>query len=865
MKPILWEFRKLRIATLIATVIAAAYVLFNPTILYWHNDYIWLFCSLHVGLITYLASSNQSPEALFLYSRGISRNRIWSAKVLATALSIAVTWGLALILMVSGARQSIQDAFLNPEAVLFPFEEGRFIWCILLIYGFFFAVFHFLWVRDRVSSSIWNMCWMAIAAVAVVYGFHITHDAFGIWTAPCVLGFMVSLLIASRYVHRCIEINQRNQSLEYTGTEEAASWIDAAFVSILLGAATAGNLCTMSNRYGSYNMFDHGFSILLGAIAIWLLATLLIALLAKKRCLKFGMLLAGGVVLFNGFFLAQIKRESGAGWARPSWAELRNLSPAETTYVFRPAFPGATPLWLNGKNIGPLPQSISGTEMSAILARSKEEMLEANGWTPLSIPTPTGPGTSNRREYDIKTVTIQCKLTQQGKPLGIRYTGVSMSIDAEKTHRTIAIGLDNTAGHGDLDYAKKHPSFDDMIRFAQVNNYEVSEEWIAQLVRLNINKWYFLETYLLCRDDALKTLLTKVVQRRFGLRESDSLEMFVNNPLFQNGYHSNTGLEAEYIVRYSDELGTLCAEVNDIDTMLETMTAAFNRPPPLHNEVDRHFDFCLDLLPNLVAQLKALSPKDLATYRERLDELALAICKRDDDELFVKSCGLPSALLEEYCQRRFIASGEWIWSQDSYEEGSIRPKDYGREEAKLSNFVDERIPFSVNKWWLFLVKADTPRGRDLYQTYRADVMTAAHYLLAKFAVHRSQGSVTKKVPCPRGIFSDVLFFDHHLGKNSTANEFLPVFCEKLLAARQTAEMVELFRYLKPMGKSLNHELLYPFLNSYITMEDYPRAEYIVKAFQFCDREKQVQLLEFARQHANNAPEPNKKLPEDIKR
>ncbi|OVE77976.1 hypothetical protein BVX99_01225 [bacterium F16] len=76
MKPILWEFRKLRIATLVGTVIAAAYVLFNPTILYWHNDYIWLFCSLHVGLITYLASSNQSPEALFLYSRGISRNRV---------------------------------------------------------------------------------------------------------------------------------------------------------------------------------------------------------------------------------------------------------------------------------------------------------------------------------------------------------------------------------------------------------------------------------------------------------------------------------------------------------------------------------------------------------------------------------------------------------------------------------------------------------------------------------------------------------------------------------------------------------------------------------------------------------------------
>ncbi|OVE77991.1 hypothetical protein BVX99_01020 [bacterium F16] len=202
MKPILWEFRKLRIATLVATVIAAAYVLFNPTILYWHNDYIWLFCSLHVGLITYLASSNQSPEALFLYSRGLSRNRIWTAKVLATALSIALTWGLALILLLAGTRQSIQDAFLNPEAVLFPFEEGPFIWCILLVYLFYFGLYHYIWVPDEKDCP-WPL---ALVATALVFFVKVnTHHA-GWWTLPTVIIIAAGMLIVSRNVHKTSEL-----------------------------------------------------------------------------------------------------------------------------------------------------------------------------------------------------------------------------------------------------------------------------------------------------------------------------------------------------------------------------------------------------------------------------------------------------------------------------------------------------------------------------------------------------------------------------------------------------------------------------------------------------------------------------------
>ncbi|OVE77978.1 hypothetical protein BVX99_01235 [bacterium F16] len=202
MKPILWEFRKLRIATLVATVIAAAYVLFNPTILYWHNDYIWLFCSLHVGLITYLASSNQSPEALFLYSRGLSRNRIWTAKVLATALSLAVTWGLALILMVSGARQAVQDAFLNPEAILMPFEEGPFIWFILLLYVFYFGLYHCILSPDKQGLP-WPL---AAVATALVFYVRVNAHHVGCWTPPTVIVIATVFLLVSRSVHRTSEL-----------------------------------------------------------------------------------------------------------------------------------------------------------------------------------------------------------------------------------------------------------------------------------------------------------------------------------------------------------------------------------------------------------------------------------------------------------------------------------------------------------------------------------------------------------------------------------------------------------------------------------------------------------------------------------
>ncbi|OVE77989.1 hypothetical protein BVX99_01010 [bacterium F16] len=209
MKPILWEFRKLRIATLIATVIAAAYVLFNPTILYWHNDYIWLFCSLHVGLITYLASSNQSPEALFLYSRGISRNRIWSAKVLATALSIAVTWGLALILMVAGVRQAVQDAFLTPEAMLMPSEEGMFIWHMVVTYCFFLGIYQYAWTRGKLNKAgMIASCGIGLAGTLTFYSFRIaTPIPFGVWAALIPIIFSAIVLVRSCTMHKHNEIS----------------------------------------------------------------------------------------------------------------------------------------------------------------------------------------------------------------------------------------------------------------------------------------------------------------------------------------------------------------------------------------------------------------------------------------------------------------------------------------------------------------------------------------------------------------------------------------------------------------------------------------------------------------------------------
>ncbi|OVE77979.1 hypothetical protein BVX99_01240 [bacterium F16] len=815
MKPILWEFRKLRIATLVATVIAAAYVLFNPTILYWHNDYIWLFCSLHVGLITYLASSNQSPEALFLYSRGLSRNRIWTAKVLATGLSIAVTWGLALILLLAGVRQAVQDAFLNPEAMLMPSEEGTFIWCILLMYGYYIAIYHYILVRSRVpgSGTFLGVC-LAIIATATLFSVRGAAHLPLIWAVPFLCVFVVTLLIRSRIMHRSIEISWEGNSVRPEASTNTALWDTFTLSSLMIAATIAFLLVTGPEPdaivYWHYYGWDGWGKCLFWGIS-WFLLTVMWSFDSKAKRTMVSAIAFIGISL-----LMQLGYNPGE----------RPLTPQETVYHITTTEPlSPAEVWLNGHLAGTTPLTISGIRMHEILTKPLE--FDTTGWGKV---TPFG-------EYkSLPKDSVWCRVKQLGKFHKGFFRLKKRFYDADENRQILSIQVSAWYQKGkerNSWYAARSIEggmyLNDMRWHAELSDYQVSDEWRRRLMELPTERVRYTQFYNACPDQRLKSELADILLDSCGLKRDDSIEAFIRHyyrDTDKGGYHAT-----DCYINMFDDVVDLCDEVNDTSSLLLKMTDTFRRPgrwrygthySRYRNEI--FYTSYHDLLPFVSERIKTAAEKD-EQVMQQVEELAIAICRRNDDSLYLNAVGLPSKTLEEFYWRNYQASGGWVWSKDYGNPDGITIGEYTdpRDVASTSSPV-----FRLNKWWLFLVRMNTPRSKELITAARSDILSAAHYLL----------TASFKSSYPTQYLHNALF--SHMGSEmvSLTNEFLPQYGEGLLKNSHFSR-TDIFEYLRAAGHVIDPQRLHPVIDEMLTQRTNIA---LIQAFRFLGPDAQITLL-----------------------
>ncbi len=110
-----WYFRAARPVTLPAAGAAALFVVAYSGRL---RDAVFLpfaFVALQSVLSAWLMSRFNSPAAAYLYTRGFTRDRLWTHRVLAHLLSVLAVWGPVSLCVWLGVRSSLQDHILkNP-------------------------------------------------------------------------------------------------------------------------------------------------------------------------------------------------------------------------------------------------------------------------------------------------------------------------------------------------------------------------------------------------------------------------------------------------------------------------------------------------------------------------------------------------------------------------------------------------------------------------------------------------------------------------------------------------------------------------------------------------------------------------------
>jgi hypothetical protein len=119
-----WYLRAARPATLLAAVLAALFTLLHPSRLIAAVFLPFIFITLHSVVSTRLMCRFDSPAAGFLYTRGFTRNRLWSHRIAAHLLNVLAVWGPASLIIWFGIRSTLQDhVFENPCYPLFKADD----------------------------------------------------------------------------------------------------------------------------------------------------------------------------------------------------------------------------------------------------------------------------------------------------------------------------------------------------------------------------------------------------------------------------------------------------------------------------------------------------------------------------------------------------------------------------------------------------------------------------------------------------------------------------------------------------------------------------------------------------------------------
>lgn len=199
-------------ATLLGVLGLTAYALLWPDVMsgrdVWPSLLIFVQCLLLAGLLGRI----RSPALAFVYSRGYSRDALWSHILLASALSVLAAWLPAALIVWTGLRSALHDRVLESPyfPIMAPSEmQAPLVW--LALSPLFVVAFHYTWIRSGQSTrggsgGALAALAMLIALVTAISMPQALHGWFAWFTGIAYLAVVISFLLGGRILHRSLEV-----------------------------------------------------------------------------------------------------------------------------------------------------------------------------------------------------------------------------------------------------------------------------------------------------------------------------------------------------------------------------------------------------------------------------------------------------------------------------------------------------------------------------------------------------------------------------------------------------------------------------------------------------------------------------------
>jgi hypothetical protein len=199
--------------TLIALPVMLLFVLFYRGVLQWQNVWMSLFIMVHSIMIVFSLGRFRSRSFAYIYTRGYSRDELWSNKMIATVIAIMFVWVPMAVVVWLPVRSAIQDKmFLSPYFPLMMIREATAPLFWLFAYAVLVPMFHYVWIRraqpTRGGSGavLLAIAVVIAAATLMLFRWHPNWFMNIIWTASTVM--TAAGLIGGLLLHRNVEIQK---------------------------------------------------------------------------------------------------------------------------------------------------------------------------------------------------------------------------------------------------------------------------------------------------------------------------------------------------------------------------------------------------------------------------------------------------------------------------------------------------------------------------------------------------------------------------------------------------------------------------------------------------------------------------------
>jgi hypothetical protein len=196
-----------------ALPIGCLYVLFAREPLDSRNPWLALFVLVHSIALAWGLGRSRSRSFAFVYTRGYSRDLLWSHKMLSTVLAVLCVW-LPMALMVwTPVRSTVQDKmFLSPYFPLFAIKEASVPLAWLAFYAILLPMFHYVWIRRAQptlggdGAALLAIGLVIVAATLLSFRWH-AHWFKGLMIVAATV-ISVTALVGGFLLHRQLEVQQ---------------------------------------------------------------------------------------------------------------------------------------------------------------------------------------------------------------------------------------------------------------------------------------------------------------------------------------------------------------------------------------------------------------------------------------------------------------------------------------------------------------------------------------------------------------------------------------------------------------------------------------------------------------------------------